>query len=306
MSESATLLDGDSLDLSWERDGRMWPNREASRFVTAGGLRWHVQVMGAGPCVLMVHGTGASSHSWRDLAPRLAQRFCVLAPDLPGHGFSTQGPAAVSTLKGMASALRALVATLDRMPVLAIGHSAGAALLVRMAIDGDLAAAGIVSLNGALLPFRGPGSQLFSPAARMLALNHVAPRLLAWYSGQPRMVRRMLGATGSKIDETGVDLYARLARSPRHVAGAIKMMAGWDLDSLRRDLPGLETPLLMVLGGRDAMVPPADSERVRTLVLDAELVAMEQHGHLVHEEDPDGVLDHVLRFAGELGIGDGQ
>ncbi len=261
--------------------------------------------MGAGPCVLMVHGTGASSHSWRDLAPRLAQRFTVLAPDLPGHGFSTQGPPAVSTLKGMASALRALVATLDRMPVLAIGHSAGAALLVRMALDEQLAPAGIVSLNGALLPLRSPGSQLFAPAARMLALNNLASRLLARYSGQPGTVRRMLSGTGSKIDDTGVELYARLARSPRHVAGAIKMMAGWDLDSLRRDLARLETPLLLVLGGRDPMVPPADSERVRALVPDAELVALEQQGHLVHEEDPEAVAAHVFRFARELGIASG-
>ena len=42
----------------WERDGRDWPNREASRFVKAAGLRWHVQVAGEGPVILLVHGTG--------------------------------------------------------------------------------------------------------------------------------------------------------------------------------------------------------------------------------------------------------
>jgi len=48
-----------SNHLSWERDGRDWPNRAFSRFIEAGGLRWHVQVMGQGPVALLLHGTGA-------------------------------------------------------------------------------------------------------------------------------------------------------------------------------------------------------------------------------------------------------
>jgi len=79
--------------LIWERDGRDWPNRSASRFVSAAGLRWHVQQFGTGPVALLVHGTGASTHSWRGLAPILAESFSVVAPDLPGHGF-TEAPAA--------------------------------------------------------------------------------------------------------------------------------------------------------------------------------------------------------------------
>ena len=58
--------------LDWATDGADWPNREASRFVEAAGLRWHVQVMGAGPVLLLLHGTGASTHSWRDVMPKLA------------------------------------------------------------------------------------------------------------------------------------------------------------------------------------------------------------------------------------------
>ena len=57
---------------AWEREKSDWPNREASRFVDAGGLRWHVQQAGSGPVLLLVHGTGASSHLARNVA-RLAR-----------------------------------------------------------------------------------------------------------------------------------------------------------------------------------------------------------------------------------------
>ena len=61
--------------LVWSRDGADWPNRDASIFVEAAGIRWHVQRMGEGPPLLLIHGTGAATHSWRGLLPLLAQHF---------------------------------------------------------------------------------------------------------------------------------------------------------------------------------------------------------------------------------------
>ncbi len=89
----------------WEVEGRAWPNREASSFVQAAGLRWHVQRMGQGPELLLIHGTGAATHSWRGLAPLLARHFTILAPDLPGHGFTDPLPGHRLSLPGMAQAL---------------------------------------------------------------------------------------------------------------------------------------------------------------------------------------------------------
>ena len=75
-----------TIALDWALENSTWPHAEISRFHQVGGLRWHVQQMGEGPPILLIHGTGASTHSWRDLAPLLAERFTVIAADLPGHG----------------------------------------------------------------------------------------------------------------------------------------------------------------------------------------------------------------------------
>ena len=96
-----------SRRLGWERDGSDWPNRRHSRFVDAAGLRWHVQCAGAGPSLLLLHGTGAATHSWRDVLPRLATRFRVVAPDLPGHGFSSAPEDRGFSLPGMAAGIGA-------------------------------------------------------------------------------------------------------------------------------------------------------------------------------------------------------
>lgn len=87
--------------LDWLRDGADWPHRDASRFVVAGGVRWHVQIAGDGPPLLLLHGSGASTHSWRDLLPLLARTHTVIAPDLPGHAFTSTPPAHTLSLPGM-------------------------------------------------------------------------------------------------------------------------------------------------------------------------------------------------------------
>ena len=92
----------------------------------AAGLQWHVQVAGTGAPLLLVHGTGGATHSWRDVFPMLASTYTVIAPDLPGHGF-TERPAddGVLTLTGMAAALRDLLHALGVAPRVIVGHSAG-------------------------------------------------------------------------------------------------------------------------------------------------------------------------------------
>ncbi|MBE7220326.1 MAG: alpha/beta fold hydrolase, partial [Caulobacteraceae bacterium] len=233
--------------LDWERDGRDWPNRPTSRRVVAGGVSWHVQVMGDGPVLLLLHGTAASTHSFRDLAPRLAEHFTVVAPDLPGHGFTGFPGRSGMGLPSMADGISALLAALGGLrPVLAAGHSAGAAVLLRMALDGTIAPDGIVALNGALLPFRGPMGHVAPGLARLLALNGAVPHLVSLLAGEDG-VRRMLAGMGSRIDRRGIGLYARLMRDPAHVRGALAMMAGWDLAGLERDLPRLATPLTLVV-----------------------------------------------------------
>ncbi|MFO1057925.1 MAG: alpha/beta fold hydrolase BchO [Dongiaceae bacterium] len=292
--------------LSWERDGRDWPNRAASRFIRAGGLRWHVQAMGQGPALLLLHGTGASTHSWRALAPLLARRFTVIAPDLPGHAF-TQMPAFHRlSLAGMAQAVRALLDALGVEPAMAAGHSAGAAILVRMSLDGLIAPACLVSLNGALLPWGGAPGQLFAPLARLLAALPMVPRLFAWRAGERGVVEKLIRDTGSRLDPSGIEQYRRLAASPSHVAAALGMMANWDLDGLRRDLPRLAAPLVLVTGSNDRTVPPEGARKVAALVPGARLISMPGLGHLAHEERPEETAELLLAEARAAGLpGDG-
>jgi magnesium chelatase accessory protein len=295
--------------LDWERDGRDWPNRDASRFVDAAGLRWHVQRSGPGrpnaPALLLLHGTGAATHSWRDLLPRLARRFEVIAPDLPGHGFTAMPPPERLSLPGMAASLAGLLRTLGCAPAMLIGHSAGAAVAARIALDGGCTPAGVVGLNGAWLPPGGSAGRWFSPAARLLATGGaVLPaHLFARAAARGPLLERLLAATGSSLDSAGRSAYATLVSNPGHVAGTISMMAHWDVAGLADALPALRARLLLVVGERDRTVPPIQSAALAARVAGSRLVRLRGLGHLAHEEAPEAVIAELEGFAAELGIG---
>jgi magnesium chelatase accessory protein len=279
-----------------------WPNRGTSRCITAGGLRWHVQVAGAGPVLLLAHGTGAGTHSWRDLLPLLARRFTVVAPDLPGHGYTERPRPEGLSLPGMARGLSALLRALGLSPALAAGHSAGAAVIARMTLDGAMAPRVLIGLNAALLPFEGIAGQIFSPMARMLAGMPVVPWFFAWRAGDRAVVERLLRDTGSTLDARGVELYGRLVRQPGHVAAALGMMAQWELRPLLRDLRKLAVPLVLVVGGHDRTVSPADARRIRAQVPGARIIDLPALGHLAHEERPAEVAAIITRVAEEVGL----
>jgi magnesium chelatase accessory protein len=112
------------------------------------------------------------------------------------------------------------------------------------------------------------------------------PRLVAWRAQRPAAIDRLIRSTGSIIDAQGVALYARLVRNAGHVAGVLKMMTDWDLESLARDLPRLPCPLTLLVGSRDRTVDPAEAMRVQACLPSTAIVDLAGLGHLAHEERP--------------------
>ena len=105
-----------------------WPMAEASRQVLCRPHRWHVQSQGSGETLVLIHGAGGATQSWRGVFPRLVDTHHVVAIDLPGQGFTELGAKARCGLRHMAEDIKALLDHLDLKPAAIIGHSAGAGL----------------------------------------------------------------------------------------------------------------------------------------------------------------------------------
>ena len=105
-----------------------WPYRSAGRSVRVGPHSWWVVDTGPATalCLLLLHGLGASGHSFRNLMPLLAAHWRLIVPDLPGQGASQTGARHRIALAPLAADLGQLCTALQIQPGAVVGHSAGA------------------------------------------------------------------------------------------------------------------------------------------------------------------------------------
>jgi len=279
--------------MDWTRDLPGWSHPSLSRQVAVAPHRWHVQEAGSGPTILLLPGAGASVHTWRHLIPQLAQSYHVVAVDLPGQGFTRSPNATRSGLEETSADLVTLIRHESWKIETIIGHSAGSAIALRL--SQMLGTGKIVAINPALDTFDGVAGWLFPILAKFLALNPLTASFFSFGASQAR-ARRLIDGTGSRIDEDGLSYYTRLIADRDHVNGALQMMARWSLDDLLRDLPTITAQCLFLTGENDAAVPPKVAARAAERMENAETTMLTGLGHLAHEEDPDRVLTHILRF----------
>lgn len=278
-----------------------WPYRDRSRHIRCRPHVWHVQDIGAGPVILMIHGAGGATHSWRALVP-LMQGFRLILPDLPGQGFSRAGAKMRLGLEPMAEDLAALLAAEGLAPAAIVGHSAGAAVALALADRLPTPPRAVIGINAALGAFEGVQGWLFPALARLLALNPLVPRLFARLSGTDGRVRALIGSTGSTLDPAGIGFYRALVQDPDHVDGTLSMMAQWRLEALMARLPDIAVPTLLIAAEGDRTVPADVSARAAARLGDGQLLRIPGYGHLIHEEAPEAVAGPIQRFLSDRGV----
>ncbi|MGK7755843.1 alpha/beta fold hydrolase BchO [Roseovarius sp. C03] len=279
--------------MDWARDLPDWPHADASRRVRHRPHDWHVQEWGTGPTLLLLHGAGASTHTWRELIPRLSEHHHVVALDLPGHGFTRAGSVSRLGLATTAEDIAALCADRNWQPIALIGHSAGAAVALDLGTRLPGAPA-VIGLNAALDRFEGMAGWIFPMLAKLLALNPLTAIAFSAGGARPNRARNVIRATGSTLSEEGLGYYSRLLADRAHVDGTLQMMSRWSTDALLDRLPEIESDVLLITGDRDTAVSPQVSDRAAALLPHAERITLEGLGHLAHEEAPGRLCDIML------------
>lgn len=277
-----------------------WPFREKARRVASRPHDWCVIDAGNGPVLLLLHGSGGSGHSFRNLIPRLTPHYRVIVPDLPGQGFTRSGARSRYGIDAMAEDLAQLCATLDVTPAAIIGHSAGAALALRLAEL--LPVQGVVGINAALGAFDGAAGIMFPLLAKVLAVTPFIPHVVARLWGNAPMVSKLLSTTGSPLDPEGQAQYLTLVKDAAHVDGTLGMMAQWQLQETVPRLLTLPVPTLLIASTGDKAVPPRISRDAARHMPAGDYAEIPDRGHLVHEDAAQEVADLILPWLVKHGI----
>ena len=291
--------------MDWTTQEKEWPLSQLSRYSFVRPYKWHmVDTQGSDkPILLLIHGTGASTHSWRHLVGLLEDSFRVIAIDLPGHGLTRSKDHNRSNLNHMANDIYSLLEKEGLRPKIIVGHSAGAALAFRLALDSKQGVKGVISINGVLDQYFSGLSSVFYPiVAKALAMNPLAAPLFAKINKLTNQTRRLNRMTGSKIDDESLRHYGKLFSDSNHLAGTLAMMSQWNLDDLNIDLPKFSQQSLFLIGKKDQMVSEKSLIGYAKKLKKSQIIIEPRLGHLMHEEEPKKIFDHLMVFNKKITI----
>jgi pimeloyl-ACP methyl ester carboxylesterase len=265
-----------------------------SQFVDVAGLRLHVRSSGpeSAPAVIMLHGLGASLHTWEAWADRLAD-YRVIRFDMPGFGLT--GPDPTNDYSD-ARAVAVITELMDRLGVTrasVIGHSLGGRIAWQFAAahPDRVYKLVLVSPDGFASPGFEYGKAPQVPAVASL-MRHALPRFLVRMNLEPGY------ADPTVITDELLTRYHDLLLAPGVRGALLERMGQTILTDPEPILRRVTTPTLLLWGERDAMIPFANSADYLRLLPDSRLAALPGVGHLPQEEAPEASLAQVRAFLG--------
>lgn len=272
-----------------------------SQFVEVDGLRVHTQVGGSGePVILLLHGFGASTFSWRKVMSPLSEGGTVVAYDRPAFGL-TERPLSWAGQNPYAPQAQVqlifnLTHTLDlEGPLVLVGNSAGGTLAASAALSHPEQVQGLVLVSPAI--YTGGGSPgWIRPLLRAPQLDRLGPWIARRLADRGRDFLEKAYHDPSSIAAEDWEGYRR----PLRVEGWDRALWEYIRASRPPDLASkvdqVRVPTLVITGDDDRVVPTAESIRLAGEIPGAALVVLEGCGHLPQEECPEGFLDAVLPF----------
>ena len=264
------------------------------RFVQVGAQLVHIESAGQGPPVLLLHGFGASTFSWRHVLPGLAESFRVIAVDLNGFGY-TQRPKdpEAYTRQGQAALVLGVMDALGIERAHLVGHSYGGALTLWIASRHPGRVRSIVLVDSAAPSFpedRRSGAAAFRPLAFLF---------LRGYALRPSVVRKSLERSiydDSLVTPEMVRGYTERLRVEGLADAYQGLTAPRPGPAERVELETIDVPALVVWGTEDTLIPIEGGRRAAERLPRAAFVTMEKVGHIPMEERPGELLEIMVPF----------
>lgn len=279
-----------------------------SRFVTVEGIDIHYKEEGTGPrAIVLLHGFGASTFSWRELMTPLAAEARVVAFDRPSAGLTERPmpgewePAAYRDGSPYSPEAQAdlAVALLDELGIdraALVGHSAGGSIAMLTALEHPERVEALVLIDPAVYTEGGPPAFVY-PLLKTPQMRRLGP-----------LVGRALGGpVGERILTTAWHDPSKITQDMREgyrlpLRAENWDRALWELTIARRPLAlgdradELSVPVLVISGDDDRIVPTDESRRLAEAIPGAEFALIEEAGHVPHEEQPAAVLEAMGTF----------
>ena len=271
-----------------------------SRNATIDGLKLHYLTAGHGPAVILFHGYTQTSRMWRPIIPKLAEKFTVIAPDLPGIGDSDIPPDNQISMIVAAKQIHELVRSLKIDRARVVGHDIGLMVAYAYAAQFPNETEKLVVMDAFLPGVPGWEPIYNSPNIWHFRFNGEYPEKLV--QGRERTYYEyfwnVLAADKThSIPEADREAYTAAYSRPKRMHAGWAYFASWP--QLAKDFAQLaQTKLTMpVLSiGGDKSLGNQLAEQMRLVANDVSVVVLKDTGHWISEERPKETTEALVNF----------
>ena len=264
-------------------------------------VRLFYEEKGQGSPVLLIHGFGASTYTWRHIGPELARNHRVIAVDLKGFGQSDKPFDEHYSVFDQADLLAQLIVDLNLRDLTVVGHSFGGGVALVLALDDDQRIKGritkLVLLDTIAYPQDIP---VFFRMLDMPLFSHLGVRIVP-PALQTRIALRIAYLDNSKIDDEEVETYAaplRTAAGKHAIIHSARQIMPEGLAEISERYKSIELPTLIAWCDHDRIVPLDVGLKLRRTLPNASLRIVEGCGHMPQEEQPEATLGLIQGFLG--------
>ncbi|MDT8896730.1 MAG: alpha/beta fold hydrolase [Thermanaerothrix sp.] len=283
-----------------DEESLAWPD---SQFIEIHGLKVHYQRYGKGnPAMILLHGFGASTFSWREVIKPLGAHGTAIAFDRPGFGL-TERPLPQTwegknpyTLDFQADLVIGLMDALDIPRAFLIGNSAGGTVAFYTALKYPQRVEGLVLVDAAI--YRGGGAPAWiRPLLDTPQMNRLGPWFVRSLAGEQGLAfLRSAWHDPSKITDEIIAGYRKPLQTKNWDRALWELTKASQASDLAKHLSEVSHPVLVITGDDDRIVPTEESIRLAQELPNARLVVIPDCGHVPQEECPAEFLHAVLPF----------
>ena len=264
-----------------------------SDLVEVSGAILHVRDTGPreGKPVILIHGFGSSLHTWENWAKVLERDYRVIRFDMPGAGLSPPDPTNDYTDTRVIALLNALMDQSSVEQATLIGNSIGGRIAWTMAAAHPerVEKLVLVAPDGFASPAFEYGEKIEAPA-----IMHASKYFLPRWALRPNL--EVAYADPAKLSEEALERYHELLLAPGNRGALIDRMEQTVLTDPVPRLQMIETPVLLLWGEKDGMIPVANAQDYLEALPNARLSVLSGIGHVPQEEAPAVSLEPVLEF----------
>ncbi len=270
-----------------------------SRIAVVQGLRLHYLTAGHGPAVILLHGYTQTSRMWRPIIPLLAEKFTVIAPDLPGIGDS-EIPAGGLDMKTAAIRIRALAKSLGAEKARVVGHDIGLMVAYAYAAQFPAEVEKLVVMDAFLPGVAGWETVYNNPGIWHFRFNGPTPEALV--RGRERTYFEHYWNDFAADKAHSISEADRVAYTGAYARPG-RMRAGWayfvSFQQAAKDFAELSrtklTMPVLAIGG-DKANGELLGQQMKIVASDATMVVLKATGHWVLEEKPKETTDALIKF----------